>query len=179
LFIATGQVQVSAFHLHGHRILISKFIQNIRNETKVFKGKSLHKMHSRISKRSANASTVPSLPPKDINNVNSQINAHEDVTEDLSDIYSKICIQIINWFSAQTDMQLREVKEHEGYKIHVKRHSNGVGSRAAILCMQCEKEKLISVKNGSVEISNWSKHIKGCVQNKKKSNKNQKKSKQF
>jgi len=110
-------------------------------------------MHSRISKCSANASAVPSLPPKDINNANSQISAHEDVTEDLSDIYSKIRIQIINWLSAQTDMQLREVKEHKDYKIHVKRHSNGVGSTAAILCMRCEKEKLISVKNGNVKIS--------------------------
>ena len=138
------------------------------------KGKPLHKVHSRIPKTSSNAGAVQSsLPPKDSSHVNAQMDVHEYEAEDLSDIHSKIRVQIKNWLSAQTNIQLREVKEHTDYKTEVERHSNGIGVNAAIFCMRCQKKKPIHVKNGSVKLSNWSKHIKDHVQNPKKSNGNQ------
>ena len=66
-------------------------------------------MHSRIPKTSSNAGAVQSsLPPKDSSHVNTQVDVHEDEAEDLGDIHSKIRVQIKNWLSAQTNIQLRE-----------------------------------------------------------------------
>ena len=133
--------------------MISKFVQSIQNERKVFKGKSLQRVLSINLKGSSNTSAI-----KGSSHVNAQMSAHEDEI-DLGNVYSKICVQIQNWLSSQTNMQLRQVHEHTDYKIQVERHSNGTGCKAAIHCMLCQKKKHIYIKNGSVKLSNWTNHI--------------------
>jgi len=129
-------------------------------------------MHSRNLKGSSNTGAI-----KGSSHVNAQMSAHEDEIEDLGDVYSKIRVQIQNWLSSQTNMQLRQVNEHTDYKIEVERHSNGTGCRAAIHCMLCQKKKHIYIKNGSIKLSNWTNHIKGldCMEKQMKSKGSQKK----
>ena len=121
------------------------------------KGKSLHKVPRFPAKKSPSSSAVSLLSSSDDSHKNVQTNVHNDETDDLGDIHKKNRIQIKNWLSAQTDTQLREIKEHKDYKIML-------NDALTVLALQRQFfaciVRLIHVKNGSVKVSNWSRHIK-------------------
>ena len=89
-----------------------------------------------------------------------------DVQVDLADTTSKIRKQIVTWQHAQNNIHLRQLREHKEYRIIVEPSSNPCNSFcAAVLCTICDKKVNLAVSsNKLVKLSNWIRHVKGCVQ---------------
>ena len=91
--------------------------------------------------------------------------------EDIADATTKIQKQVIKWQHGQNDVRLRQLKEHKDYEVQIEQsvHPNDTFT-AAILCTMCNKKIRLGInQNIRVKLSNWIRHIKACVQEKKES----------
>ena len=66
----------------------------------------------------------------------------------------------------QTQNPLRQLKEYEQFELRVSTsEKSGIPPYACITCTMCDKHLSLSMgcKYGSFSISNWSRHVKGCI----------------
>ena len=139
----------------GHRILLSKFVKDVRKQVNPYS--KISKPHTKdIKAKDTRVTAVSSRSdcPTDI-----------DHDVDLADTTSKIRKQIVTWQHAQNNIHLRQLKEHTEYRVIVEPSTSQCSSFcAAILCTMCDKKVYLGVSsNKLVKLSNWIRHVKGCV----------------
>ena len=99
----------------------------------------------------------------------------ESIEANLADATCKLRKQIVKWQDAQNDICLRQLKEHREYKIELKQSTNQTDTiTVTIKCTMCDKNIHLGIdeKNG-IKLSNWIRHVKQCVQQKKSQSKQQ------
>ena len=152
----------------GHRILLSNFVKDVRKQVnpyvkkvKSYHTKGVHPTNSlttkechlsAVSDRTGDSSTASDLGVDD--------------PVDLAENTLKIRKQIITWQHAQNNIHLRQLKEHKEYRVIVEPNANPQSNfSAAILCIMCDKKVILGVSQSKVvRLSNWIRHVKGCVQ---------------
>ena len=92
-----------------------------------------------------------------------------DSEADLADATSKVRKKIVKWQNSQNDVHLRQLKEHKEYKIELK-HSLSEADviTETIKCTMCDANIHLGAdqKNG-IKLSNWIRHVKICVNQKR------------
>ena len=92
-----------------------------------------------------------------------------DSEADLADATSKVRKQIVKWQNAQNNVHLRQLKEHREYKIELKHSTSEADAiTGTIKCTMCDANIHLGVdqKNG-IKLSNWIRHVKVCVNQKR------------
>ena len=98
----------------------------------------------------------------------------QEGVEDLADAHSRVRKQIVTWEHFQSNIHLRQLKEHREFKIIIEQRIT-LGGRfsAAILCGMCNKMVNLNVSERYVRLSNWIRHVKHCIQQKEGKQKSQ------
>jgi len=143
----------------GHRILINSFIREV-------KGKHMLKSSKNQRKR---ATENPSTSVKKFK-IDQPLGGSNGI--DLEFIYNDIRKRIVSWQRKQDCKKLAELKEHQHYTVNCSLDSCNQ-MEVNILCQSCGKKYKLNQKfeaNGSpiIMISNWTGHIKKCIEQKKK-----------
>lgn len=145
-------------------------MEDVRREVYSFKGKYVSQKASRTEKLKRNTVAPPTRKEKEslMKHVNCDM-------EDLADVTGKVRKQIIKWQGGQNDVRLRQLKEYKDYEVQINQsvHPDGTFT-AAIFCSLCNKKVHLGINlNSSVKLSNWIRHIKACVQEKRQKKESQ------
>ena len=138
-------------------------MEDVQREVNSFKGKSVSQKAS--GKDSLKRNRIDPLAQK----VKDDLKKHDYDMEDLADTTTKVRKQIVKWQHGQNNVRLSRLKEHKDYEIEIKRsvHPDDTFT-AAVFCIKCNKKIHLGVnQNGVVKLSNWIRHIKPCVQEKR------------
>jgi len=143
----------------GHRLAIKSFISEIKRSEQQ-KCRSMKK-EGRDSQHG----------PKRIKLSSNVTKSQSDLT-DPAKLLSGIRRQLAKWQQMQKQQSLRDLKEHENFKIHVNSKEDGI-LISSIQCLNCGKSYSLGKKDGQFIISNWTKHVAGkCVPSDKRLNQN-------
>ena len=107
---------------------------------------------------------VPSLLPKRKKSVTESDYSSSDAGSSPTDLVEVTRRSIAKWQRTQGDVTLRQLKEHTDFEIHVSSNSN-----PSVLCKPCGKQIVLGRKNGSVMVSNWTRHTGNCARRKEAS----------
>jgi len=93
----------------------------------------------------------------------------------LADATYKVRKQIVKWQNSQNNVYLRQLKEHEAYQIELKQStSEDDAITGSIKCTMCDANIHLAVdKKNNIKLSNWIRHVKICVKQKKVQGKQQ------
>ena len=141
-------------------------MEDVRREVNSFKGEPVSQKASGTERLKRN--DIAPLVQKGKGSLTKHV---DNDMEDIADATTKIQKQVIKWQHGQNDVRLRQLKEHKDYEVQIEQsvHPNDTFT-AAILCTMCNKKIRLGInQNIRVKLSNWIRHIKACVQEKKES----------
>lgn len=150
----------------GHRNAICHFIKNVQRELNFFT-KNIQGYHTKPSSK-LSASKAKVRKPISVSD-------GLDSEADLADTTSRVRKQIVKWQSAQNDIHLRQLKEHKHYRIELKQNTCRADAiTGTIKCMMCELNIHLGVDQRSgIKLSNWIRHIKICIKQRRSQGKQQ------
>lgn len=150
----------------GHRNAIHHFVKNVQKELNKFIKNVLSRTTKPV-KSHASKTTKARKPICVSDGLDSEVH--------LADATYKVRKQIIKWQNAQNNVHLRQLKEHREYKIELKQSTSEVDAiTGTIKCTMCDANIHLGVdQKNNIKLSNWIRHVKICIKQKRVQGKQQ------
>lgn len=128
----------------GHRLRIQLFVQEVQ---KSFTAKVTLGKNKSVCRRSDVKGKKPKTDPKQ--------------SDSQASMFASARRQIAKWQKQQTD-DMRELTEEKHFEVRVDLGYNDE-CIPIVVCLLCNHKCVLGSKNGSVLISNWTRHVSKCV----------------
>ena len=165
-FFRTDYVTAEPTIPPGHRNAINHFVKNVQKEL----NKSVKNVLSHTNKQVKSHASKVIKARKPI-----CVSDGLDSEANLADATYKVRKQIVKWQNAQNNVHLRQLKEHKEYKVELKQSTSEIDAiTGTIKCTMCDTNIHLGVdQKNNVKLSNWIRHVKICIKQKKVQGKQQ------